>query len=366
MGLNTRSMLRVGIVTFLVQLQLATAQTDANAALVSKHVPKQLVELNARFGTPDALQQEFVTADFERAGQVRTIVAAYSDGDDATIRVIDISSNTEKEVPGVTWLGGGSPTLELVDIDTDGIPEVFVSLWGVNGSAATWLLRWDSSTRNLRLWGPTIKEGADVFTLLKNHEVADFDGDGKLEVISGPDPNGEMAMYKALGGSLQKVKSGLLFQRLTINSSESSDGGVFYRSEPNIRPLLQLSVIGANNQQGASGIVTINDEVVVPDNALKNAGGKPVYKRVSIKDENEWDMSVKGPLLATVVLVIEMPSCDLNKDGKIDLNDIALISNARGLTAAPEDFRDYDGDGIISANDARACTLKCTNARCAP
>lgn len=57
--------------------------------------------------------------------------------------------------------------------------------------------------------------------------------------------------------------------------------------------------------------------------------------------------------------------CDIDFDDDVDLNDINAITAARGQTALPGDWRDYDKDGLITVNDARACTLRCTLANCA-
>jgi Dockerin type I domain len=63
---------------------------------------------------------------------------------------------------------------------------------------------------------------------------------------------------------------------------------------------------------------------------------------------------------------IARAACDVNTDGKIDITDIQAITQARNMPATPGDPRDVDGDGKITVLDARQCTLKCTNARCAP
>ena len=59
--------------------------------------------------------------------------------------------------------------------------------------------------------------------------------------------------------------------------------------------------------------------------------------------------------------------CDVDLNGQIDIDDISLILKARGLPAVqkPPDPRDLDGDGLITANDARACVLRCTHPLCA-
>ena len=58
-------------------------------------------------------------------------------------------------------------------------------------------------------------------------------------------------------------------------------------------------------------------------------------------------------------------ACDLDNDHDVDTADIALVLNRRTNAAAPGDPRDINLDGVIDANDARACTLLCTRARCA-
>ena len=58
--------------------------------------------------------------------------------------------------------------------------------------------------------------------------------------------------------------------------------------------------------------------------------------------------------------------CDIDGNGVIDRNDIALILAARNTPAAPGDPRDADGDGLITVNDARVCSLVCFNSGCAP
>lgn len=58
-------------------------------------------------------------------------------------------------------------------------------------------------------------------------------------------------------------------------------------------------------------------------------------------------------------------SCDVNRDGQIDRNDLTLIQAAIGQTPTANDPRDANGDGKITVNDVRTCTLRCTRASCA-
>lgn len=59
--------------------------------------------------------------------------------------------------------------------------------------------------------------------------------------------------------------------------------------------------------------------------------------------------------------------CDLDGNGSIDVNDIKAIAKLFGTRVPPSNpLADADGNKIINVNDARACTLKCTKAKCAP
>lgn len=57
---------------------------------------------------------------------------------------------------------------------------------------------------------------------------------------------------------------------------------------------------------------------------------------------------------------------DLNNDGVVDLDDLNILLAARGTAATgPNDPRDLDGDGRITALDARKLMLLCTRPKCA-
>ena len=93
-------------------------------------------------------------------------------------------------------------------------------------------------------------------------------------------------------------------------------------------------------------------------------GGLPVTGTVDPSGLSATFTGVAG--LSTVVGLIPVTPCDANADGKIDISDIQAITQARNTTVQAGDPRDADGDGQITVLDARQCTLKCTNARCAP
>lgn len=59
-------------------------------------------------------------------------------------------------------------------------------------------------------------------------------------------------------------------------------------------------------------------------------------------------------------------ACDIDHDQDVDTNDLSAIRAGIGQTPNPGgDPRDANGDGKITMNDVRYCTLKCTRASCA-
>jgi sugar lactone lactonase YvrE len=71
------------------------------------------------------------------------------------------------------------------------------------------------------------------------------------------------------------------------------------------------------------------------------------------------------PQLLDLTVASAETSCDVNGDSRIDVADLNLIRAGIGQTPAAGDVRDANGDGKITVQDVRACTLKCTSAQCA-
>lgn len=58
-------------------------------------------------------------------------------------------------------------------------------------------------------------------------------------------------------------------------------------------------------------------------------------------------------------------TCNIDGDGDVDSLDIALVRAGIGQIPVANDPRDADGDGRITINDVRKCTLQCTRPNCA-
>jgi len=63
--------------------------------------------------------------------------------------------------------------------------------------------------------------------------------------------------------------------------------------------------------------------------------------------------------------VVQVATCDVDKDGDVDMLDINAVRAGIGQVPVAADPRDANTDGKITINDVRACILKCTRASCA-
>ena len=62
----------------------------------------------------------------------------------------------------------------------------------------------------------------------------------------------------------------------------------------------------------------------------------------------------------------DMLMCDMDGDEDVDRADLRLIGALRGDSVPPADpAADFDGDGVITVNDARWCAQQCTRKNCA-
>ena len=73
-------------------------------------------------------------------------------------------------------------------------------------------------------------------------------------------------------------------------------------------------------------------------------------------------------LLALPSLQAQALKCDVDNNGRIDRDDVSLITQAyiaRSPVTGPDDPRDPDNNFVINSADARICTLRCKYASCA-
>lgn len=91
-----------------------------------------------------------------------------------------------------------------------------------------------------------------------------------------------------------------------------------------------------------------------------NTEFKSAGQVASFYNGDAYRSSDHDPLIVSLKLVI-----DLDGDGDVDNNDLAVVTAARNSAASANDARDVNRDGFITAADVRALALQCTRARCA-
>jgi hypothetical protein len=121
-----------------------------------------------------------------------------------------------------------------------------------------------------------------------------------------------------------------------------------------------VSVTGLPTSLTAAQTVTFNLIYTAP-----NAGSTvTVSTGISTNTPQGLDTAPNSASGSTTIMA--SLDCDVNGDGKIDIDDINLIFAARGqASSGPSDQRDLDGDGLITVNDARGCVLRCDKDVCA-
>jgi hypothetical protein len=100
---------------------------------------------------------------------------------------------------------------------------------------------------------------------------------------------------------------------------------------------------------------------VVSKNTNFNLSGR----YIQIRSRLQMNAANETPILYDLTVSSRTTSCDVDSDGDVDRNDVSLIRAAIGQTPGANDTRDADGDGRITINDVRACTLQCTRTSCA-
>jgi hypothetical protein len=119
-----------------------------------------------------------------------------------------------------------------------------------------------------------------------------------------------------------------------------------------------LAALRAAGGSGATFDGGPTDDVCVAKRACVYVGGDSACL-------DPGDVDTNGDNLADAC-GLAFQVCDINQDNSVDRDDINLIFQARNAPAVAGDPRDVDGDGLITVNDARVCTMRCTKPGCAP
>ena len=244
---------------------------------------------------------------------------------------------------------GGPPT--VADFDGDGSPEI-----GVAGASRYAVFETDGSLK----WAAVTQDGSSNVT---GSSVFDFDGDGAAEVVYRDEL--KLRIYRGVDGAVlfdTPMSSCTWYEYPLVADVDGDDDAellVVANNNCGYGPQRGIYVFGDPSQQWVKTRRIWNQHTYHITNI--NPDGT-----IPLNQKNNWQVSGLNNFRLNEYGQFEGPLCDIDRDGDVDRNDINLIFAARGTLAVPGDARDYDKDGRITINDARACTLQCSKPKCAP
>ena len=170
-------------------------------------------------GNPGTPELEYTRADLDGNGQFEYIVAGYNDGFVATLRVFRLADAQitlvgDMETEGHPDVSGGNLSIELIDVDNDGKPEITVESSGMSAGYSLSVFKWTG--HSLRLMNIDHSQFGNAFG---DADLWNPDGNGVLDIVTpssssmeqtdpnNPPPPGEPSspymVYKLKNGQYQ-------------------------------------------------------------------------------------------------------------------------------------------------------------------
>ncbi len=303
---------------------IGKAFPQTNEEVVEQFFPQWLLdesEEDFRKGGPRPFEASaFQLADLDGVGTEHYIVAAYTNGFSAAIRVLKLQDGNATLVsePNIRLLGGIFPAVKLVDIETDGLPEVVVLFTSFRSSTIDWVFKWTGT--ELSLIGPSaVDKNGDEYTLLVDSDFVDIDGDGILEIITppqhGPIPPGledeikidTYKLYSFDGQTYQLTKSLNYFDTFSPHTGAPVvDRSGFEVQDPGDEFILTI-VNGEQGKDRVSGaVLRLNGVLIVGPNDLNQEVGQLV-REVSVLQDNVVEVELRGEPEGQVTITVEPP-----------------------------------------------------------
>jgi hypothetical protein len=245
--------------------------------------------------------------------------------------------------------GGGPPT--VADYDSDGQPEI-----GVAGAVRYAVFETDGTLK----WQAVTQDGSSNVT---GSSVFDFDGDGSAEVVYGDELR--LFIFRGTDGAVlfQTPASSCTWHEYPLVADVDGDDNA---------EVIKV----ANNNCGFGpqrGVYVFGDpsNTWVPTRRIWNQHTYHITNinadgTIPTQEQNNWEVPNFNNFRLNEYGEAEGPPCDIDRNRIVERSDITAIFDARNTAAVPGDARDYDRDGFITVNDARACALLCTNPQCVP
>jgi hypothetical protein len=165
------------VMLFFASGHMPGAQTLTTQQIVDQFYPARL---SPEDGQRFACYQVYATLP---SGDPSTIVAAYTDGFKAVVRVLRNDGGTFSVAADSdpAWqMGGADCDLDLVDVDGDSQKEIFATFYAMRG-AEHWIMKWDGAT--LRNMTATRTTRSGIASDMSDASLVDIYHDGTLQVF---------------------------------------------------------------------------------------------------------------------------------------------------------------------------------------
>lgn len=228
------------------------------------------------------------------------LVAVYTNFVRGAVRVIDRSGKV-LAAPVVNGMRGLRGSVEPIDVDADGVPEILVQF--TDGQSIdnpdSWVYKW--SEGRLKLISPTRQIEGMTFTCLRDIAFADLSGEGRLAILNPPVPKREgdsivrrgiWRIFRLVDGSYVADSADYSF----IALFEREEGEPFedprrFSVEPGPSELTFFT--GASGPKGLTGRVTLNGtEIIRPEQLAAMKGELKIP--VDLQAENTLDVKLEG------------------------------------------------------------------------
>ncbi len=260
-------------------------------------------------------QQCFAIYDASASGAPQTIVAAYTDGADARIRVLQARAGTFDVVaePQGLELAGARCDVSLEDTDADGRKEIRVD-FSVNRDTVSWLFRWDGQQLwNLTPTTDTAVRGYQVSSFV-NGDLVDADNDGTKEIYVQPpsprfpdEPVLPPVLYRLDGSRYVEEMRLVGMWEFTRETSTSRTTTVAVTLPQGARGPYMLRVVNGlpdGTARAAGAEVWVNEkEVLSPTDVNNNVS--VIERRVTLLPENELAVRLVGQPSSLMHVIIE-------------------------------------------------------------